>query len=320
MTNEELVERIQHGINATEYMGQLYIQNKGFIATLIKKYGYAYASSHDSLPIIEKEELMHEAYFGLIEAVKRYDPETGANFLTYASFWISQVVRRFLDNSGQVIRVPVHTQEKIYKYNQVKGYYLRNYNREPLKHEYAALIGISTSVLENLEKFMYQGTIQSLDETVPGGETDVLSFVDVVQADVNVEDDVVDKLAAEQLREELWDIVNQVLKDEKRIRIFRLRFINNLSLEQIGDKFHVCKQAINESIKYGIKILRYNSRTKNLGEELGLWSREIPLDASRVKRWAEDEHMADLLRNKELKYAVNMGWINIDTHKLLQSL
>ena len=55
MTNEELVDRIQHGINVTECMERLYIQNKGFIFNVIKKYHYACQSDYGSLPIIEMD-------------------------------------------------------------------------------------------------------------------------------------------------------------------------------------------------------------------------------------------------------------------------
>lgn len=309
MTNEELVDRIQHGINREEYLGQLYMQNRGFIATVVRRYRYACQSSYNSLPIIEVDELMHEAYFGIVEAAERYKPDQGANFLTYAAHWINQAVRRFLDNSGQMIRVPVHKQEQIYKYNQATGYYLRNYNRIPNIREYASWIGISPAGVEKLEHFMFQGAVQSLDEAVPGGEDESLSFMDTVPAEVDVEEDAVEKLAAEQLREELWDIVGQVLKDQKKIRIFRMRYVNNMSLEQIGEQLHVSKAAIDQTINQGIKMLRRNSRTRNLGEELGIWSRGIPLDAKRVKRWAMDERLRSYLEGNDFKYAVNMGWI-----------
>ncbi len=159
---------------------------------------------------------------------------------------------------------------------------------------------------------MFRGKVQSLDDVIPGGEDGDISFVDAIPADVNIEEDAVEKLAAEQLREELWDIVGKVLKDEKKIRIFRMRYINNITLEQIGEQLHVSKSAIDQTIQYGIKMLRRNSRTKNFGEELGIKSREIPLDAKRVKRWARDERLGSWLKGNDLKYAVNMGWIVSD--------
>ena len=65
MEIEELVEQIQAGINPTENMEQLYLQNRSFIYQQAKKYA-AYADMDD---------LMQEAYFGLHEAVKHYKPD-----------------------------------------------------------------------------------------------------------------------------------------------------------------------------------------------------------------------------------------------------
>lgn len=309
MSNEELVDRIQHGINKEEHLGQLYVQNRGFIFNVIKRYRYACQSDYNSLPIIEMDELMHEAYFGIVEAARRFDPDQGANFLTYAAHWINQAVKRFLDNSGQVIRVPVHTQEKIHKYNQVTAYYRNNLGRDPERWEYASCIGISLAGVDKLERFMFRGTVRSLDETVPGGEDENLSFADVVPADVHVEEEAVEKLAADQLRVLLWNIVSHALKDEKKLQIFRMRFIDNMTMEQIGDHFHINKTAIDQALRYGLRLIRRNPRARDLGEELEIYSRDIPMDAFRVKRWAEEGKL-QYLDKRELKYAANMGWVD----------
>ena len=312
MSNEELVERIQHGINRTEYLEQLYIQNKGFIYNVIRKYRYACQSGYDSIPIIEMNELMHEAYFGLVEAAKRFNPDQGASFITYAAHWINQVVKRFLDNSGRVIRVPVNKQEQIYKYNQAKAYYLRNHDREPSYREYSSWIGLTQAGVEKLEYFMFQGSIRSLDMAVPGGEDDNLSFVDTIPADLNLEEDVVEKVAVDQLRKEIWDIVAQVLKDEKKLQIFQMRFINNMTMEQIGEQLHIHRTAIDQALRYGLMLIKRNPRARDLAEELGIWYRDIPIDAHRVKRFATSGKL-QYLDKGELKYAINMGWIDSGT-------
>ena len=59
MTNEELVEQIQNGVNVKENMGLLYEQNIGFITKIVHPFS-AYA---------EEEDLMQEAYIGLHKAV-----------------------------------------------------------------------------------------------------------------------------------------------------------------------------------------------------------------------------------------------------------
>ncbi len=309
MSNEELVERIQHGINVSEYMGQLYIQNKGFIATVIRKYSYACRSSYDSIPVIEKEELMHEAYFGLIEAARRFNPDQGNSFLTYAEYWIRQAVKRFLDNSGQIIRVPVHTQEKVYNYNQLTAYFLNKHDRKPEKREYAYYIGISLAGVDKLEKFMFRGAVRSLDETIPGGEDENISLMDTVPAEVYVEEDAVEKLAAEQLREELWSIVAKALKDNKKLQIFRMRYDHNMTMEQIGERLQVSRAAIDQTLRYGLNLIRRNPRVRDLGEELGIYSRDIPLNPERVK-WQAMNGRVQYLDKRELKYAANMGWVD----------
>lgn len=260
MTNEELVQQIQQGINPGENMEMLYIQNKGFIASLIKRYGYVYYCPHDSVSIIEKEELMHEAYFGLVEAVKRYDPTQGALFTTYAGIWIDQAVKRFIDNSGRVVRVPVYKQQEIYRYNRARAHYLRNYNREPSLREYASWIGISPAGVEKLEQFMFQGEVRSLDEMVPGGENENLSFADVIPAEVDVEE----AATAEIAKVQLWEAVGEVLKDDKMRKVIQYRFVEGISLDGIGIQLGITREKVRQYESRALRRLRCNSRTKHL--------------------------------------------------------
>jgi RNA polymerase primary sigma factor len=140
-------------------MQQLYIQNKGFIFNVIRKYRYACISDYGGLPIIEMDELMHKAYFSLVKAAETYNLDQGALFLTYAAYWIIQSVKHFFENSGQVIRVPVHRQQEIYKYSQASSCYLSHCNRLPSIQEYAWHVGISVNRIEHLEKFMFQTVV-----------------------------------------------------------------------------------------------------------------------------------------------------------------
>lgn len=309
MVNEELVDQIQKGINPRDNVEQLYRQNKGFIISIIKKYRYACQSGYNATPIIEMDELMHEAYFGLYEAVKHFDLDKGNTFLTYAEYWIRQTVKRFLDNSGRVIRVPVYRQQEIYKYNQATAHYLSNYNRLPSLQEYACYVDISVKGIEHLEKFMFQGRIISLDATIPGEDNDDVTIADIVASDVDIENDIVEKVAQEQIREELWDIVAKVLKDKKKLQIFQMRYINNMTMEQIGEQLNVSRAAIDQALRYGIRMIRRNSRARDLGEELEIYSRDVPFNANIVKRWALEGKL-QYLDKRELKYAANMGWVD----------
>lgn len=116
MTNEELVEQIQSGVNITENMYQLYEQNKGMIYKTAKRFVWG-------APL---EDLTQEAYIALCKAVKNYSDKQEYKFITYYMMTLSRHFKRYIENSGRVIRVPVHKQEQIWKYNQVSSAYLHS--------------------------------------------------------------------------------------------------------------------------------------------------------------------------------------------------
>src|SRR5690554_1151309 len=106
MTNEELVEQIQRGINQSDNIEQLYQQNRGYIFTIAKRYAH----------VCDTEDLMQEAYFGLYEAVQRYENSAGVLFMSYAAFWIKQAIIGYLENNGLTVRMPSHIYNKVIRY------------------------------------------------------------------------------------------------------------------------------------------------------------------------------------------------------------
>lgn len=264
MSNEELVQLIKQETNSSSNIEQLYIQNQGIIFSVVKKYRYACQADYNSTPIIELDELMHEAYFGLVKAVESYDASQGVLFMTYAPYWIRQAVKRFLDDSGRVIRVPVHKQALVYQYNQMTAYCLQNFNREPSIQEYARWLHISDKGVEQLQRFMFRDKIQSLDAAVPGGDNEYTNFSDTVASDIDLEGEVVEKLTQEQLKDELWDMISQVLKHDTMVKILRLRFIDRLTMAEVGERLGITVQGVRQYEVLALRRLRCNSRSKRL--------------------------------------------------------
>lgn len=308
MSNEDLVEHIQNGINVSDNIEQLYLQNKGMIYTIIKRYRYACQSDYNSIPIIEMDELMHEAYFGLVKAIENYDVGQGVLFMTYAPIWIRQVVKRYLENCGRVVRVPVHTQQKVYQYNQATAYFLGNFNREPSAQEYAYYLGESQRGVEQLQRFMFRDKVMSLDETLPGGEEST-RFIDTVFSDVDIESDVVEKVSQEQLKTEVWDMVSQVLKDDRKVQILKLRYIENISYREIGDLLNISSSAVNELIRHSLMLIKRNAKVRRLAVEVGIWDGNKPFSAERVKFWCRNGRYS-AMDKRELQYARRMGWVD----------
>ncbi len=52
------------------------------------------------------KDLMQEGYIGLIEAAKRYDPDAGVKFDSYASWWVRKYIREYIIRHGQTVSLP----------------------------------------------------------------------------------------------------------------------------------------------------------------------------------------------------------------------
>lgn len=61
------------------------------------------------------EDLVQEGSAGLLTAVRRFDPERGYRFSTFAMWWVRHAVGRHIVNHGRTVRVPSHLQELVGK-------------------------------------------------------------------------------------------------------------------------------------------------------------------------------------------------------------
>ena len=117
MDNGQIVSRIQAGENEQENMTLLWQQNRNFITMIARKYSSC----------AEMEDLEQEGYIGLYEAVRHYDASSEVPFINYAAFWIRQVMRRYIDNCGRVVRIPTHAVDKMQHYKKTKSVVVKHF-------------------------------------------------------------------------------------------------------------------------------------------------------------------------------------------------
>lgn len=254
MENEELVVRIRNRIDAAECMKQLWQQNRAFVAKIAKRYA-AYEDIDD---------LMQEGFIGLCNAVECYDSDGGAKFLTYATFWIRQAIKRYVDNYGSAVRIPVNTREKIDSLRQFSRAFVVEHGREPTEREIRLYFGYSRKEYQLLVESQSIGNLESIDGLVPG--TDDLTVGELVADPANQYEDLIDQIEQQELSGTLWNLVD-TLPEEQR-DVVRTQYREDLTLPQVSDRLGMDYRAVKTARARAFRELRKPHYTNKLSRFL----------------------------------------------------
>ena len=217
---------------------------------------------------LELDDMVSEGNIGLMEAAKRYDPERGAKFSTYAAFWIRQKITRALCNHGRLIRLPVQLvqlQLKVIKYvEKHQGLNDETPSAEKIAKGLSEPLHLVKKVLNS--RYYYSSIDASLSGDhegvrVDGGKHNVASSTSVGSL---LKDEKADSPLESLIKQDNKGVINKFLNDlEARQKyVIEHRFGLNdkdvKTLEKIGEEWDVTRERIRQVEFEAMKKLRFH--------------------------------------------------------------
>jgi RNA polymerase sigma-32 factor len=123
----------------------------------------------------ERNDLLQEARLGLLDAIRRYDPEHGTRLATYASFWIHERLRRYTTETQPIVRVPRNTRQALSKMLEEAGREApedQAGDGNAVARAVAQRHGVDESVALMAQQLLGAGNIVSLDAPLAGDDGD----------------------------------------------------------------------------------------------------------------------------------------------------
>ncbi len=225
--------------------------NLRLVVSIARKY------AGQGVPLLD---LIQEGSIGLLTAARKFDLAYDCRFSTYATKWIRQGVNRCILNHGGLIRVPLHTQERIRKLLAARAQLQRDTGAEPTPRELALHIGLPEEKVERLLQLLPQ--MCSLDAPAGDMQNDPLQLL--------LEDSQAPQPQEEFVRRELKRMLDGLLGEltQRQQQVLRMRFGMDdgacCSLEQIGRELGISKERARQIEHQAM------DRLQKLGEGLGL--------------------------------------------------
>jgi RNA polymerase primary sigma factor len=101
-------------------------------------------------PTVDRAELMQEGVVGLLQALERYDLDTGTPFLGYACWWVRQSMQRLVAELGRPVVLSDRALRQLARVKDAHSEHLRAHGREPTLFDLADGTGFTKEQVESL--------------------------------------------------------------------------------------------------------------------------------------------------------------------------
>jgi RNA polymerase sigma-B factor len=198
------------------------------------------------------EDLVQVARLGLMNAVNRFDPDNGAEFLAFAVPTIMGEVRRHFRDHGWSVKVPRRLKELNLQLKTARDELSHHLGRAPTPAEVAAYLGIDREEVVQAQIASSAYTTLSSDAPRGVGDEDDRSIINTIgDLDSNL-DKVLDVATVRPLLAAL---------PKREQSVLRLRFFENMTQTQIAALLGISQMHVSRLLARSLDTMRRQVRT-----------------------------------------------------------
>ena len=240
----ELARRARAGDK--EAAERLVTANLRFVISYVKKY------QGRGLGLAELVCIGNE---GLLKAVKKFDPDKGVKFISYAVWWIRQTVLQALAEQTRSVRIPLNQNSNLVKLSRTETALTQLLGRSPSDQEIADEMGEPVETVRALRRVA--ASELSLDAPIDRGDRDSASFGERF-AGAEAED--IEETVESQAQREFLDRMFEKYLTERERKILYLYYGlddgEERTLEEIGSLLGVTRERIRQIRNRAFEKLR----------------------------------------------------------------
>ncbi len=195
-------------------------------------------------------EVISEGNVGLMQAVKKFDPDKGFRLATYAMWWIRAAIQEYVLRSWSLVKMGTTANQKRLFFNlrkaksRIQALDDGDLNPDQVK-QIATQLGVSEDEVISMNRRL--GGDASLNAPIKASEGESGEWQDwLVDESNNAEDVLVEQDELDTRREMLKDALDVLTDREKRIFMARRLEDNPVTLEELSGEFDISRERVRQ--------------------------------------------------------------------------
>ena len=205
---------------------------------------------------------VQEGNLGLIIAVDKYDETLGCKFSTFATWYIDNKIRRYINKVSRKDMFTYTMYRDINKYRRMQENYYTLTGRFPTNVEIKNKLHFNDEYIKLLKTYE-DNMVLSLDKKF--SDEQEIDFYDLISSNENLEDEAISNVSLE----EIYKIIEKIefTPKQKEVAIMFFKSNGNINLSEISNKYNISRQAASLLLIRVLKKLRNNEEIKKINND-----------------------------------------------------